>query len=67
MEMKTYFTDRVNHAPLFKKRPENQTAIVGQTITFEVEIHSDYQRWVEWIKGKCLNTSECHNMTKVMD
>lgn len=66
-------SERVNHAPIFKTVLTNKTAVIGENITFEVEIHSDLHRSIEWIKGSCVlpdqeaNCNRTKLYTKVMD
>lgn len=66
-------SERVNHAPIFKTVLTNKTAVIGENVTFEVEIHSDLHRSIEWIKGTCVlldqevNCNGTKFSAKVMD
>ncbi|CAG9809430.1 unnamed protein product [Chironomus riparius] len=50
---KVEVSERVNHAPIFKTVLKNETAVIGENVTFVVEIHSDLHRSINWIKGTC--------------
>jgi hypothetical protein len=54
-----FFSDRVNHKPIFKNKLRNQTATLGQNLAFNVEILSDFHHTVSWTRQKCINETEC--------
>ncbi|XP_070490745.1 fibroblast growth factor receptor homolog 1-like isoform X2 [Chironomus tepperi] len=61
---KVEVSERVNHAPIFKTVLTNKTVVIGENVTFEVEIHSDLHRSINWIKGVCADQEPNCNGTK---
>lgn len=52
-------SDRVNHAPIFKKSLKNETVFLGENVTFEMKILSDYHPTWTWFFQACLDDTEC--------
>lgn len=51
--------DRVNHRPIFEKLPNNVTAVLGESVFFEIKIVSDYHHSWTWFRQKCSDDSVC--------
>jgi len=45
------------HPPIIKESPRNQTASVGDTVTFRCVILSDLQWHIQWVKHYDVNGS----------
>lgn len=46
-----YISDRVNHKPIMKELPNNQTVIVGNSTSFQCIVVSDLHLKIQWIRG----------------
>ena len=45
------------HPPIIKESPNNQTAFVGDTVTFRCVVLSDLQPHIKWVKHNEVNGS----------
>lgn len=58
-------TDRVNHKPIITDSPQNNTLVIGKSITFKCSIISDLHLSVQWVFSVCNNCSN-QSLLKVM-
>lgn len=50
------FSDRVNHKAIITKPPQNQTVLVGASVSLSCTVLSDLHRHIQWVfEGRCDN------------